>query len=153
MLVRPALVADAEEIASVLRRSISELCVLDHAGDSQVLDQWLRNKTPGTVRSWIEADDRFVLVVEENGTIVGVGSASSSGEIVLNYVAPEARFRGVSKSIVGALEAHLRSLGFIESKLTSTRTAHAFYLSMGYRDAGEPNASRSVSGQPMRKFL
>lgn len=153
MLVRPALVADAEEVASVLRRSISELCSLDHAGDSKVLEQWLRNKTPETVRSWIEADDRFVLVAEENGHILGVGSASSSGEIVLNYVAPEARFKGVSKSIVEALEAHLRSLGFIESKLTSTRTAHTFYLSMGYRDAGEPEVWRSIPGQPMSKFL
>lgn len=153
MLVRPALAADAEQAASVLRRSISELCVADHGDDPRVLGQWLRNKTPDTVRIWIEAPDRQILVAEEDGILLGVGAASQAGEIILNYVAPEARFRGVSRALVRTLEAYLRDLGRTESRLTSTRTAHAFYLSMGYADAGDLDTSTTVPGQPMRKSL
>ncbi len=76
MLIRPALAADAEQAASVLRRSISELCVADHGDDPGVLGQWLRNKTPDTVRVWIEAPDRQILVAEEDGILLGVGAAS-----------------------------------------------------------------------------
>lgn len=153
MLIRPATVNDAEEAASIMRRSIRELCTLDHGEDAAVLAQWLRNKTAESVGSWIEARDRCLLVAEDGGRIVGVGSASKAGEIVLNYVAPEARFRGTSKSVVRALEAYLRDQGCAESRLVSTRTAHAFYLSLGYQDEGEAERGGAVAGQPMRKSL
>lgn len=153
MLVRPAKIADAEEAASVLRRSIAELCVLDHGGDEDTLAQWLRNKTPENVRSWINAPDLRILVSEEHGVILGVASASRAGKITLNYVAPEARFKGVSKSLLASLEAYLRDLGWTHGTLTSTRTAHRFYLAMGYDDAGEPEAGGRLSGQLMRKAL
>lgn len=153
MPIRPAIPADAEEAAAVLRQSIRDLCVLDHGGDAGLLAQWLANKTPETVRSWIEAPDRLIVVAEEDGVILGVGAASEAGEITLNYVAPEARFRGVSKSIVMALEAYLRSLGHARCSLTSTRTAHAFYLAMGYENAGEEEPGSRPSGQPMGRIL
>jgi len=153
MLIRPAIAADAEQAASVLRRSIHDLCALDHGGNAEVLAQWLGNKTSENVRAWIEAPDRRIVVAEENGSILGVGSASDSGEITLNYVAPEARFRGVSKAIVASLEAYLRGLERTQSTLTSTRTAHAFYLAMGYENTGEPELRRTVSGLPMKKIL
>jgi GNAT superfamily N-acetyltransferase len=153
MLVRSADVDDAEEVASVLRRSVRDLCVLDHAGDEHALQQWLGNKTPENVRSWIEAADRYIVLAEENGSVLGVGGASHGGEIILNYVAPDARFKGVSKSILGSLEAYLRGLGLARSTLTSTRTAHRFYLAMGYEDVGDPELWRELAGQPMRKSL
>lgn len=153
MLIRPAVVADAEQAASVLCRSIRDLCVADHHGDAEILHQWLANKTRDNVRFWIEASDRLIVVAEDNGAILGVGGASVAGEITLNYVAPEARFCGVSKAIVRSLEARLRDLGHTECRLTSTETAHAFYLAMGYEDAGEPDPRRSVSGRPMHKHL
>lgn len=153
MLIRPAIVADAQQATSVLRRSIQELCTLDHGGDTEVIARWLANKTPDNIRSWIEATDRRILVAEEDGRLLGVGGASEAGEITLNYVAPEARFQGVSRSIVQALEAYLRDLGRAESRLTSTRTAHPFYLAIGYVDAGEWDTSTTVPSRAMRKRL
>ena len=153
MLIRSADVTDAEAAASVLRRSIRELCALDHGGDEQALGQWLGNKTPDHVRSWIEAPDGRIVVAEQGGVILGVGGASRGGVITLNYVAPEARFQGVSRSIVQALEAYLRDLGRAESRLTSTRTAHPFYLAIGYVDAGEWDTSTTVPSRAMRKRL
>lgn len=153
MVIRPADIADAEQAASVLRRSIQELCFLDHDGEEHMLRQWLSNKTPENVRSWIEAPDQYMVVAEEDGIILGVGGAAHVGEIMLNYVAPEARFKGVSKSILASLEANLRDLGRTQSTLTSTRTAHAFYIAAGYVDAGEPEFWGKLPGQPMKKSL
>ena len=61
---------------------------------------------------------------------------NNSGEITLNYVSPDARFRGVGKAMMAALEREARELGLAECFLTSTDTAHAFYLTLGYRDDG-----------------
>ena len=137
--MRRARAVDAEQATAVLRASISALCVADHGNDPQVLACWLANKTPGDVRTWIEGPGRFV-VAEEHGRIVSVGAAMASGDITLNYVLPEARFRGVSKAVLGALEAHLRSQGLTRSTLSSTRTAHRFYRAMGYRAMGYVDA-------------
>ncbi len=153
MLIRPAMAADAEEAASVLRRSICDLCLSDHSGDAETLAQWLANKTPENVLAWIEAPDRFIVVVEENGAIIGVGGASHSGEITLNYVAPEARFRGVSKAILKSLEAYLSLLGCPEITLASTKAARSFYIAMGYEDAEAQEAPSGRGGLPMRKSL
>lgn len=40
----------------------------------------------------------------EGGMILGVGAVTDKGEITLNYVSPDARFRGVSRALLGALE-------------------------------------------------
>lgn len=153
MLVRAATSGEADEIALVLRRSIRELCILDHGGDAKALEQWLCNKTPENVRLWIEAPDRHIVVAGENDRILGVGCASQFGEITLNYVAPEARFKGVSKSIVAALETHLRTLGLEQCRLTSTRTAHDFYIALGYENAKYPALTGAAHDLKMRKLL
>jgi hypothetical protein len=44
MHVRDACEQDAVAACSVLRRSISELCVLDHQGDAASLERWLMQK-------------------------------------------------------------------------------------------------------------
>ena len=150
--VRRARAVDAEQATAVLRASISALCVADHGNDPQVLACWLANKTPGDVRTWIEGPGRFV-VAEEHGRIVGVGAAMASGDITLNYVLPEARFRGVSKAVLGALEAHLRSQGLTRSTLSSTRTAHRFYRAMGYVDAEIPQVQDGLRANRMFKDL
>lgn len=153
MLIRPAMAADAEEAASVVRRSICDLCLSDHSGDAETLAMWLANKTPENLLAWIEAPDRFIVVAEENGAIIGVGGAAHSGEITLNYVAPEARFRGVSKALLGSLEAYLSLLACERATLNSTKAARTFYLAMGYEDAPAPEGTDRQNGLPMRKAL
>ena len=65
-----------------------------------------------------------------------MGAVTDAGEITLNYVAPEARFRGVSRALLGALEARALERGNRRCTLTSTQTAHRFYQSAGYVDDG-----------------
>jgi GNAT superfamily N-acetyltransferase len=89
----------------------STLCVADHRNDPAILTRWLRNKTPEVVASWIAQPGNSLLVTVERGEILAVGSVTNVGEITLNYVSPDARLRGVSRALPGALEARAMERG------------------------------------------
>ena len=146
MKVRRATSADAESACVVLRRSITELCLEDHDNDPAILQSWLANKTPEKFREWVEAPDHLcVLATADGGSIIGVAYLAKSGEVQLNYVSPDARYRGVSSALIAALEAEAVKWGLTRLTLKSTVTAHRFYLERGYRDAGSPETGRSRS--------
>ena len=84
MEIRDAQPEDAHSACEVVRRSISELCAADQGNDPAILSQWLKNKTPGNVGSWIARPDNSVLVAVEHGTILAVGAVTDSGELTLN---------------------------------------------------------------------
>lgn len=134
--IREAMDADAAEAVNTLRRSIAELCVADHHNDPVEIEGWLSNKTVETWRQWIARNDSLVLVAERDSAIIGVGMASLSGDILLNYVHPDARFGGVSKAVLSGLEDVLRAHGVRCCCLESTVTARSFYESCGFRSEG-----------------
>src|SRR5579883_1272013 len=154
MEIRRARMSDAETICALLRRSIIELCVADHRDDPAILDAWLANKIPDNVRRWIERPDNNLFVAAEGDDILAVGCVTDAGEISLNYVSPDARFRGVSKAMLAALEATARERGAERSTLVSTETARRFYRSAGYVEQA-PQASRfgDEASYPMTKSL
>jgi GNAT superfamily N-acetyltransferase len=150
---RPARAADAPAAAALMRASIAELCALDHAGDPAAIAAWCANKTPATVARWI-ADPRLVfLVAEEDGLLAIAAAARPTAEVLLNYVAPAARFRGASTALLAALEAALAAEGHAEARLESTLTAHRFYRARGWTDAGPRTLEFGLPGQPMVKPL
>lgn len=155
MLVRRAECQDACQAADVIRRSITELCATEYRNDRRVLACWLANKTEENLRRWIDQTDRSVFVaVRDDGQLAAVGMVTDRGEIQLNYVAPEARFLGASKSLVAHMEAHLRTLGTAQAVLLSTQVARQFYRSIGYEE-GEQVQSRfgTLDGTKMIKLL
>src|ERR1700685_4376489 len=79
-----------------------------------------------------------LLVAVENNVILAVGAVTDAGEITLNYVSPDVRFSGVSKAMLGALEARAVERGNKRCTLTSTETARRFYRSNGYIEDGSP---------------
>lgn len=137
----------------MLRASITELCAADHNNDPIAMSQWLANKTPENIATWIANPDARLLVAVEDGRICGAASGTTSGEVNLNYVSPHARFRGASAALIGALEEWMKDLGIVHVTLTSTRTAHRFYLSRGYHNDGPPKPWRGSDSQPMTKDL
>jgi GNAT superfamily N-acetyltransferase len=104
LIIRDALPDDAAAACDVMRRSIAELCIADHRDDPAILSGWLANKQPDIVATWIARPDNSMLVAVEDGAIVAAGSITDAGEIQLNYVSPDARFRGVSRALLKALE-------------------------------------------------
>jgi len=76
------------------------------------------------------------------------------GEILHNYVSPDARFRGVSRALLAALESRAAERGARQCRLESTETAHRFYRAAGYADDGPPIGKFGVaSGYRMTKAL
>jgi GNAT superfamily N-acetyltransferase len=158
MIIRDATPADALQACQVLRDSIAQLCGADHRDDPAILSRWLANKTPDNVAEWADGIGRSLLVVVDgeasSETIVAVGGVRDSGEITLNYVAPTARFRGVSSALLAALEGRAIQRGATSATLLSTETAHRFYLARGYRDEG-PSVGKfgTAASYPMVKAL
>ena len=151
-MIEAARPADAAAIAQTLRASIGALCGADHAGDEETIARWCANKTEANMLRAIANPSAHVLVARVGMAIVGVG-CWSGGEVLLNYVAPAHRFEGHSKALLRAMEQRLASDGIEVGRLSSTRTAHRFYLAMGWEDAGPPDDMFGLFGQPMEKRL
>jgi GNAT superfamily N-acetyltransferase len=154
MLIRNAVIEDALAACVVLRRSITELCAADHRNDAAALSRWLRNKTSQNFVAWVGQADNSVLVAVETSDILAVGSVTEAGRIGLNYVSPDARFRGISRAMLRALEARASERGNTRCTLESTATARRFYLANGYVEEGAPLGAFGAScGYPMSKRL
>jgi GNAT superfamily N-acetyltransferase len=93
----------------------------------------LENKTPQNVEKWLSYPAWSMLVALESGQVVAVGYVSHDGEIAMNYVLPDARFRGVSRAMVQAMEMRAREHGAEKYVVVSTVTARRFYISNGYK--------------------
>jgi len=150
LYIREARVTDATAACEVLRRSISELCESDHRNDVQLLAGWLANKTPENVTTWIADPGSLVYVAIDAGVIVGVAAMTRSGVVTLNYVSPDARFKGVSKALLAHLESKAGELGLTRCRLSSTETARRFYRAAGYC---ELQNSEAKLGIPMAKDI
>ena len=112
-------VPDDAAACQVLKESISRLCVADRGNDPAILNAWLANKTPEIVAAWAVQKGSSLLLAIEGDAVLGVGSVTDAGEITLNYVAPVARFRGVSRALLKALEARAVERG--NSRCTLSR--------------------------------
>jgi hypothetical protein len=73
MQVRPAHIVDADDAIDVVRRSIHQLCELDHKGDPATLSMWLSNKTGENMRRRFDTHAVFVAIDDER--IIGVAAA------------------------------------------------------------------------------
>jgi GNAT superfamily N-acetyltransferase len=154
MEIRDAVAEDAPYACLVQRRSITELCVADHNNDPAILTKWLSHKIPEVFLSWITEPANSVLVAVDDSSIVAVGSVTDAGEITLNYVLPDARFRGVSRALLKALEVRASERGNTQCTLTSTNTAQRFYETNGYiKDGFQSSEFGMSSSHPMSKIL
>jgi GNAT superfamily N-acetyltransferase len=144
-----------------MRRAPRRCCVRrfknsesDHWNDPAILSGWTANKTTSNVLRWIATNPDGFMVAEEGRVLRGVGAVARDGTILLNYVDPEARFRGVSNAMLIALEAEAFRKGLGRTKLISTGTARRFYEQRGYHPSGV--AVSGVGGTrswPMEKQL
>jgi GNAT superfamily N-acetyltransferase len=152
--VRKAEPKDAEAAVEVLRRSIMELCELDHHGDADTLAKWLANKTRENFVAWLANEENFCLVAEVNDQVLGVGLIHRSGEIRLCYLAPGAQRQGVGKAIYLALEEKAKAWGVKRLYLESTVAARSFYERVGFRSASVARPGFGISHcHPYEKTL
>jgi GNAT superfamily N-acetyltransferase len=129
--------SDAATACDPVRNSIIELCILDHCGDETTIAARLSNKTCENLASWISSPRHVAVVAEMDGTVAGFGLLDLNGTIALFYVAPQYRFRGVSKALLVSLEERAVALGITVLALESSATALSFYEGCGYLRTGD----------------
>ncbi|MBY3314420.1 GNAT family N-acetyltransferase [Rhizobium laguerreae] len=145
--IRKASTTDIPAMSRLLTASITSLCTEDHGNDPDRLRRWTQNKSEEGVGKMMDNPALTVWVAEVSSEIAAVGAATGDS-IVLNYVAPEYRFQGVSKALLATLEDSLRNAGISLGKLVSTRTALRFYLASGWSELGS-----GAGGIQMQKVL
>lgn len=145
--------ADVPAMSVVLTASITELCAADHGADARAIAAWTANKSEAGVAAMLANPNLQIYVAERDGAILAVGAVTKDGTVALNYVAPQARFAGISTAMLAQLEQALVALGHQEGRLESTSTARVFYQSRGWQADGPQAAGRAVNGYPMRKIL
>jgi len=151
---RRAVRSDAFASCEVVRRSIVELCRDDHRGDESTLTDWLANKTPADFEGWIASTLHAAYVAERDRVVVGFGLLNLQGTIALLYVSPDARFSGISKALLAALEREAISAGIRVLKVESSITALNFYERSGYVSTGCPGKGFGVTScHPMSRQL
>jgi GNAT superfamily N-acetyltransferase len=150
---REATIEDTKAMVVVLKSSIQESCILDHANDASLIESWLSNKTEAQLKRWIKCQSLFLNVVTLDGQIAGVGIVTTAGEISLCYVSPDFLRRGVGAAVINGLESHLVGIGVTRSVLTRTMGSVQLSLSMGYEISGNPMIIQGITGTPMRRGL
>lgn len=142
--IRLAASTDAFAACNVLRRSISECCVLDHRNDDAILNAWLGNKTPQMVASWFSSPTNFSLVAVIDGEVAGVALLTGAGKLALCYLLPEARGKGAGRALLARMEEQACSWGVKALQLHSTASGAAFFAAHGYVDAGKVRSPYGV---------
>jgi GNAT superfamily N-acetyltransferase len=142
--IRIAASDDAFAACNVLRRSITECCVLDHKNDQDILGAWLGNKTPQTVASWFASPTNYALVALKDGQVIGVSLLTGAGKVALCYLLPEARGMGVGKALLANMEETACNWGVKALQLHSTATGEAFFASQGFVRSGHVRSPYGV---------
>jgi GNAT superfamily N-acetyltransferase len=142
--IRLAAPTDAAAACHVLRRSITECCVLDHKNDPVILDAWLGNKTPQMVANWFSSPTNYALVALEQEQLVGVALLTGAGKLALCYLLPEACGKGIGKALLSKMEQQADSWSVKALQLHSTATGEAFFAGQGYIDAGKVRSPYGV---------
>lgn len=138
--IRVAVAGDAPPLCNLLRRSIAEGCAPDHRDQPGVLDNWLSNKTPDKVATWIGASDKYMIVADSGGQLVGAALLTQAGKLALCYVHPAALRIGIGRAMLAAVEAQARSWDISKLHLHSPSSAAGFFARQGYTDGGRDKA-------------
>jgi N-acetylglutamate synthase-like GNAT family acetyltransferase len=154
VLIRKALVTDAEQIWAVHSASIREVCSGSYTLEQ--IDEWIAVLAPGHYLEPIETLE-FV-VAEVDGQVQGFCILNlDTGELHAVYVAPAACGRGIGRELMTWAENTASRHGWAELFLKATLNAVSFYEKCGFR-AGRLSNHPLPSGTPracveMRKTL
>lgn len=126
MIIRLIKIEDANQGILVLRSSIIKLCEKDHHSNIDQIKDWLANKTTDIWCNWVTSDKFSLFIAELDEVIAGVSMISLNGVILLNYVSPDYRFKGVSKAMLNHMEEFSKNIGILMCTLQITYTAKRF---------------------------
>ena len=141
--LREATTDDAQAIFEVQQASVEKLG--SEAYDRECVDAWkAANSDPGCYP--IDAKNRWYIVAELDGTIVGFGSlgfpdglsdSSTEAEITSVYVHPAVARQGIGSQILTTLETAAQARGIESLSLRASLNAVPFYEDHGYESVSE----------------
>lgn len=123
----------------IIERSVRELCFVDHGGDEDTIRAWVRDAQ----KTLNEAD--YAIGVRDDHLLLGVGAIENTGQIVINYVAPEGVGYGIGAVMIEHLEHYARGFGVGWLTVVSTAAARHFYRKHGYTEFSPPESGNGVS--------
>jgi putative acetyltransferase len=138
--IRQATPGDAQEACALLRRSIEEGCVADHARREDVLQPWLSNKTPQTVATWLSSPSNYAVVAVLGQQLAGLALLTQGGKLALCYVMPGILRSGIGSAMMRAVEAQARAWDIGKLHMHSPASASGFFERLGYVNAGKDKA-------------
>jgi putative acetyltransferase len=140
--IRAASPDDLESIRSLHARSIGEVCSSEYDGDQ--IAAWLGALDPDRYPTMLVT--RYVIVAEDDGTVVGFGMADlDSATLNAVYMVPSRLRDGIGSRLVSAIEEAARGAGLGRLDLNASLGAVSFYELLGYVQDG-PSLNELPSG-------
>ncbi|MNL09242.1 putative acyltransferase [compost metagenome] len=151
--IRRALHSDAAKMINAHRRSIREICFKDYspeqieawAGHDFREDHW--HKTMDKDLVWVISDSA--------SNVYGFGHlklrANSEAEVAGLYFAPEVVGKGLGKKMMAMIFDECRQKEVKTLSLCATKTAKAFYESVGFQQQG-PASTIDLGGQKLECY-
>jgi N-acetylglutamate synthase-like GNAT family acetyltransferase len=144
----------AKEIYNLLIRTITEICGRDYNNDPNIMEDWLSNKTPENISTWINNSNYTFVALSQNNMVIGIVLMNSTGEILLNYVLPEYLQKGVGKALLHKIEAVARENSLTTLSARSTITAKTFYEKNGFTPIQDKTTDEVLLNEyPLEKRL
>lgn len=154
--IRPMQPGEAERVSALVRAVLLSVSVNDY--DLQDVIPYAAGYDAAKVSEPLGVGGK-VLVAEEAGSLIGCAAiaplAGQEDTCILQtlYVRPDREFQGVGRSLVLALEATPLFASSRRAVLSSSITAHEFYLKLGYRYLGGQKVLEENDHYWMEKIL
>ena len=114
---------------------------------SEGWNNMLRIYGESAIAAQLDAGHRYRLALASGGP-VGAAGLNAPGHLFLLYVHPDHRRAGIARRLVEDLLDGMPE--DVVATVNSALGAIAFYRSVGYREAGPPQARDGIEFQPMR---
>ena len=129
MIIRPAVVEDAEALCVIHKSAIRQICCHDYSPEQ--IEAWAGKKNPESYRTRIVSQVAFTAV--SNDQIVGfVRFHPETSELCSVFVDPHWARKGVGGALMKHAEQAALALGLTHFWLHASLTAVPFYQSLGY---------------------
>lgn len=132
---------DAEQVSNVIRDTMMKSNIEDYP--LSILQPLHDYFTPSKVNSL--ASERYCLVAEADGKIVGTG-AIEGDELKTIFILPPYQGLGIGKKLIGCLEKHAISNQVDKLKVPASISGIGFYEKVGYKK-GETFKSKHAGFQ------
>ncbi|TFF06761.1 GNAT family N-acetyltransferase [Pseudomonas sp. BCA14] len=139
ILIRTAMLEDAESIFEVHKNSVENLCHGDYSPEQ--IAMWLDGRSPESYRESIAAGNLWLAYAD---TLLGFVEIDGH-EVSKLFVRGDAAGQGVGARLLNDALQRIKTAGHPNAYLEATLTAEKFYAAFGFRKVGEGTFSHGNS--------